>query len=378
MSNEDVVNLAISATDVNEGKTTVTLGLTSYFAERLPKVGFIKPLSWSTVTKGGRTVDRDTLLIDRTCPVHCHIEDMSPVTLKGGFPDEYLVEEARQEKITKVSRAYDRVSDGKDMVVIEGSGNASAGESMGFSTAYFAGMFDSKAILVSSGGIGQPIDEILLNKHYFEKNGVELIGAIFNKVYENEMDKVQEVARRILEDHDIPFLGAIPYKEDLYEADLLQVVEKLDAQVLHGEENLSQRVGKIGLGAMTPQNAMKYLDEPYFIITPGDRQDLIFAALTAHLVAREDPDKEFELRGLMLTGGIMPDENILEIIRRTRIPVLMVEDDSYNAARKMNNMKVSINHRDKEKIAAIKDIVKKRVDVDRIAALLNLDELMSG
>lgn len=372
MTEEKPKNLTIAATGDNVGKTSITLGITSYFADELSRIGFIKPLSWNTITQGGRSLDRDTLLINKTVPVNCHIDDMSPVALKGGFPEEYTREEARSAKRNQIREAYERVAEGKDLVVVEGSGNAAAGESIGLSTAHMGGMVDARAVIISGGEVGHPIDEVLLNKQYFEDKGVEVIGAIFNKVDPEDMKKVNTVARRVLADHDVPLLGVIPYQEGLYEPDIMQIVEKLNCQVLHGEENLNRRAGRIGLGAMTPQNAMNYFKEPFFIVTSGDRQDLIFAALSAHLVSQEDPERDFELRGLMLTGGLMPDDNIMELIRRTRIPVLMVEDDSYEAVRRLNNMKVSIDHNDRQKLDHIKNMVQEEVDLSELQELLGL------
>ena len=50
------------------------------------------------------------------------------------------------------------------------------------SNAQVAKMLNAKVIIVASGGIGRPIDEISLNKALFEKVGVDILGVIINKV----------------------------------------------------------------------------------------------------------------------------------------------------------------------------------------------------
>ena len=53
-------------------------------------------------------------------------------------------------------------------------------------------MLGAKVIIVSSGGIGRPVDEIEMNRALFEKHGVEVIGAILNKVHLDKMDYIRE------------------------------------------------------------------------------------------------------------------------------------------------------------------------------------------
>ena len=45
-------------------------------------------------------------------------------------------------------------------------------------------------------GIGKPIDEVALNQALFEKEGVEIIGVILNKVMGEKVDYITDFARR--------------------------------------------------------------------------------------------------------------------------------------------------------------------------------------
>ena len=60
----------------------------------------------------------------------------------------------------------------------------------------WAKILGAKVIIVSQGGIGKPIDEVALNQALFEKEGVEIIGVILNKVIMEKVDYVTEFARR--------------------------------------------------------------------------------------------------------------------------------------------------------------------------------------
>jgi dethiobiotin synthase len=357
-------NIFITATRPNEGKTALTLGLTAAFVKKGKRIGFIKPIGTADLDAGNsRSIDEDTLLIERACRVHCNIEDMNPVTLKPGFPDQFATVSARQGLVDRVRRAYDRVAQDKEFVVIEGTGHAAVGSSWGASNADMARLLNAKVLLVASGGVGQPIDDILLNKKFFEAQGVGLLGVVINKVYPGEMERIDKVARKILAEHDVPLLGAIPYERDLYTPTVLQVLEEFRGDLLNGESALNTRIGNVLIGAMTPHNAMDKFEGACLLITPGDREDMILAALSMTLV---DQKNRFSLAGLVLTGDIYPRKNILELIKRTSVPVMVVKSDSYSTASRVNNLVVKISPWDSAKINYIVDLVGKYVQVDEV------------
>jgi hypothetical protein len=364
-------NLFITATRPNEGKTAITLGLTAGFVKKGKRIGFIKPVGQADIEAGNqRAIDEDTLLIERACRVHCNIEDMNPVTLKPGFPDQFATAAAKQGLADRVRKAYDRVAQDKEFVVIEGTGHAAVGASWGIPNAEMAKLLNAKVLLVSSGGVGQPIDDILLNKRYFESAGVGLLGVIINKVYPHEAERIEKVARRILSEYDVPLLGSIPYERDLYTPTVLQVLENLRGDLLNGEAALNTRIGNVLIGAMTPHNAMEKFEGACLLITPGDREDMILAAISMTLV---DQKNRFSLAGLVLTGDIYPRKNILEIIRRTQVPVMVVKSDSYQTANRVQNLVVKISPWDGAKINYIVDLVGKYVNVDDVLRRLATD-----
>ncbi|MBI3270511.1 MAG: AAA family ATPase [Planctomycetes bacterium] len=353
-------NIFITATRPNEGKTAVTIGVTHALCKRNLNIGFIKPVGQADLEAGKTRIDEDTLLVERACRVHCNIEDMSPVTLPPGFNEALLAKAVRESSLEKVKKAYARVAAGKEYVVLEGTGNASAGAIFGISNAHIAKMLGAKVLLVAGGGIGQPIDEILLNKRYLEREGVEVLGAIINKVYDREWDRVHSIVKGVMEENDIRFLGAIPFKPELYQATMMQVLEALRGDLINGDRGLNTRVGRILVGAMTPSNAMEHFQGNVLLVTPGDRDDMILAALASSVIH----SKEFTLSGLILTGDIYPKKAIMEIIKRTDTMVVVVKMDSYTAATRLNNLVVKISPWDREKIDMIIETVGQHVDID--------------
>ncbi|MFA4843156.1 MAG: AAA family ATPase, partial [Candidatus Omnitrophota bacterium] len=172
----------IAATKQNDGKTTVSLGLICNFKDRFKKVGFIKPIGQRYLEEDGLKIDEDSILIERVCKIKCGLKDMSPIAVEKGFTEKYIVHPDKKSITRQIKESFHRVSRGQDLVIIEGTGHAGVGSVFDHSNAAVAKLLGCKVILISSGGIGRPIDEIILNRALFEKQGVKLLGVIINKV----------------------------------------------------------------------------------------------------------------------------------------------------------------------------------------------------
>jgi BioD-like phosphotransacetylase family protein len=80
----------IAATQQNDGKTTVSLGLILNFQDRFKKVGFIKPIGQRYLEEEGLKIDEDSLLIEEACGIKCGLKDMSPIAVEKGFTEKYI------------------------------------------------------------------------------------------------------------------------------------------------------------------------------------------------------------------------------------------------------------------------------------------------
>jgi dethiobiotin synthetase len=153
----------IAATRQNDGKTITCLGLVSAFKKRFANVGYIKPVGQRYIEINGHKIDEDALLIKEVYNIEGNIQDMSPVAVPHGFTESYIENPDRESLVTAITSAFERISKEKDMVLIEGTGHAGVGSVFDMSNGDVARMLGTKVVIVSSGGIGRPIDELLLN-----------------------------------------------------------------------------------------------------------------------------------------------------------------------------------------------------------------------
>src|SRR5713101_3821964 len=223
----------IAATRQNDGKTTVSLGLIAALQQHYPRVGYIKPVGQRFVEIEEQKIDEDTVLMDSVYRLNCPLVDMSPIAVEPDFTRKYLQSSNNEALVKKIQKAFDRVAWEKDFVLCEGSGHAGVGSVFDLSNAQVAKILEAKVIIVSQGGIGKPIDEVSLNQALFEKEGVEIIGVILNKVLGKKIDYVTEFARRGLKRKGLELLGVIPHQSILCSPTMEQVREGLEAELLN-------------------------------------------------------------------------------------------------------------------------------------------------
>lgn len=348
----------IAATKQNDGKTTVSLGLICNLKDRFKKVAFIKPIGQRYLEEEGVKVDEDSVLIEKvtaSCQVRCGLKDMSPIAVEKGFTEKYIGSPNKKSITGQIKKAFRRVSRGEDLVIIEGTGHAGVGSVFDHSNATVAKLLGSKVIIISSGGIGRPIDEIVLNKALFEKEGVKVLGAIINKVLPNKFDKINRLVRKGLERKGIDVLGVIPYNQMLSQPTIEQILEEADFELLCGRDYLGRSVAQVIVGAMEPQDAIKYIVDNSLMITPGDREDMIRAVLGC------------KLSGIVLSGGITPNQAIMDLLNRAGIAVLSAKSDTYSVATRIHDLTVKIRPQDTDKINAVIKLIKDKVDLDKIS-----------
>jgi len=358
-----VKRVFIAATKQNVGKTTVSLGLISVLKDHYEKIGFIKPVGQRYLLESGYKVDEDSVLMNRIFDFGIPLQDMSPIAVGRGYTEQYIDGRIERNTPEQVRESFGRVAEGKDFVVIEGTGHAGVGSVFDLSNAAVAKLLNSKVILISSGGVGKPIDEVMLNKSLFDQMGVRLAGVIVNKVLNHKYEKVSRYVRLGLERLGVPVLGVLPYIETLDTPSMRDIREELDMHVICGEENMDRQMKKILVGAMEVKDAIQYLEDDCMLITPGDRLDLINLIIKVH-TGRLKASKR--IAGLILSGGMSPPRRVFQALRKTNIPTIVCRYNTYVVASKIHDLTVKIKSRDKNKIKLVVEMIKRYIDVDKL------------
>ena len=238
----------IAATRQNEGKTTVSLGLIAALQPHFPLIGYIKPVGQRFVEIEEQKIDEDIVLMDAVYRLNCPLVDMSPIAVEPAFTRKYLESANNESLVKRIQGAFDRVAWEKDFVLCEGSGHAGVGSVFDLSNAQVAKTLGCKVIIVTSGGIGRPIDEVSLNQALFEKEGVEIIGVIINKVLEEKIPEITRFVGRGLKRKGLELLGVIPHEQMLCNPTVDLIREELRAELLNQPPTLETLGGRRGGG----------------------------------------------------------------------------------------------------------------------------------
>jgi BioD-like phosphotransacetylase family protein len=372
--------LYLAATGQNRGKTTAALGLFEGFIRRGLDAGFMKPVGQRTVIDQGEPADEDAVLMRSVFGLKESYSILSPVHIPRGFTKAYIAGEVVEDLGAKIVRAHATFAD-REVLLIEGTGHTGVGAVIGLSNAAVAASVGAPAIIISEGGVGRPIDEIVLNAALFAKHGVPVAGAIVNKVDVEAQPGIEKVLERGLAPYDIPLLGVLPVRPILTNPTLEMILEGVHGETIHHGPDLERVIDGVAIGAMEPGHMLERVGPGTLVIVPGDREDVILTLTTAHLMGSPRTASVSELTqpmldlqddhagaaiGLVLTGGYKPRKSVIESIRRADLFATLVPKDTYTVASEVHDLLVKTHAADREKIELIKELVGRNLDIDRV------------
>jgi hypothetical protein len=379
-----VRRIYLAATGMNRGKTTTSVGLLAALLRRGLETGFIKPVGQRYAIVDGVPADEDAILVRAVYGLPDALSAMSPVHIPRGFTKSYISGDVVEDLGGRILAAYAAIADGREIVLIEGTGHAGVGAVIGLSNAEVASSLGARAIIVSEGGVGRPIDEIVLNRALFARHGVEVAGAIVNKVDVDSQPALAGILERGLARHGIPLLGILPYRPLLSNPTLSMLVAQLKGELLHPGPDLDRAVEQVSIGAMQAGHTVERLGPGSLLIVPGDREDVILATVTASIVglpsgsvgealpvAVDDrtsmpASAASRIAGIVLTGGYRPAERVLDAIRHADLFTFLSGEDTYACASNVHDLLVKTHPEDAGKIELIQALVAEHLDVDRI------------
>lgn len=358
--------LYVVGTHRNVGKTTTCIGLIGALRERGLKVGYMKPLGQRVTTIHGEVFDDDTLAV-----VHGMDLDSSEVPMAVPLPRGRVEAEVRHLHADvlaeKVRKTFELLQAKHDIVIIEAMGHVAAGSCIKLSSSEVAQLVGARVLLISRGGIGSTIDDIALCSTFLTARGANLMGTVVNKVWPEKYRRVHEATTMGLENLGIRSFGTMPYEDTLAFPTMQQVVDLLKGKVVCGKDALSNRIGKVHVGAMQPQHMVGYLKNRTLVITPGDRSDNILAILSVHALERS---AEPPVSGLILSGGFRPTEKVMSLLAEAGLSVMLCREDTHEIATRLQETVFKIAPDDRDRIGAAVCLVNEYVNVDAIIEAL--------
>jgi phosphate acetyltransferase len=350
----------IATSEANSGKSIVTLGLMRMLLGKTAKVGYFRPII-DNVKKGKKDNHINTII--------SHFQlNIKPNDAFAFTRSEFINmrNNGKEGEIfdTIISK-YKALEEKNDFMLVEGTDFSGEGMAIELdANILIAKNLGIPAIIVSSG-VGKTLDEFIEGLHLaydsFKEKEVEVLAVIANKVQEKNIEIVKNGVEKNLP-KDV-FVNVIPLIASLNNPTIKEIAKAIDAKILFGKELINNQTTSFKVGAMQLRNYLKQLEENCLIITPGDRADIILGALQANISTNYP-----SISGIVLTGGILPEEPIIKLIEGLPqiVPILTVNEGTFDVANKIGAVRSHMYAENKEKINISLNTFDKYVEVDKL------------
>lgn len=350
----------ITTSQAYSGKSIITLGLMNILMGKTKKVAYFKPI---INEHPSIKVDNHIAMIKTHFGLVTNDADMFAFTkeevlkLRADGNTAYIID--------TIIQKYKKLEETNDFVIVEGTDFLTEGVSFEFdANVAIAKNLGTPVILVVNGeqlNNEEIVTTTLSNLKSFNDRDVPVIAVVANKVAAETAlllkNKLQnELPKTIIS-------SVIPVNKDLGNPTMKEIAENIEAKVLFGEKRLSNQVDKYIVGAMQLRNLLTRLENNTLIVTPGDRGDIILAALQA------DASKNYpKVAGLILTGGLEPEDSIKQLIDGLEgvVPILQVESGTFETVTMVAATPSRIYADNKRKIALALNTFEQFIDVQQI------------
>ncbi len=352
------------------GKTTISLGLVSYFKKMFPDdVAFIKPLGQKSTIVDGTSVGQDSYLLDNAMELGIPVKYTSPFSTSSGAAEKFIKTGEPSDLKKNIRRSYKYLNSKYKVVVVEGTGHPGVGSVFNLSNADVASMLGVPVILVLNGGIGSTIDRFSLCIEPFRNKKVKLLGVIINKILPEKEEKVKSVLSEWFDSIGVPVLGYVPYMNTLSSPSLGVLSREMGAETLYLNEELNMKsvTGFNSAFGNTEEILKMIADEPNrALVVSAGRLDVIESVLARKLsgVFSDGPS------AMILCGKNEVDKWIIEACKRAGLPLFCSNAPFERTVKKIHHKIFKVEPGESKKIENIIELIGSNVDMDMIEGLL--------
>ncbi len=342
------------------GLHTICIGLGLRMRDQGIKVGYMKPLGHRYFQEEGKVTDEDAAFMRRTLGLSEDMEDICPVVITPELVRSSLKGEGEPEALrSRIREAFRRVSEGKDVVLVQGAFSSVQGRFLGLSAYQIAPLLEAKVLVVERFDDAFMGDNVMAARDDF---GQALVGVIFNMVTPNRESFIRELLSPHLEAEGIAVLGSLPRDRMLRSINVGDLARQLGGRVLCGEEGLDNLIEDVVVGAMSTEHALSIFrrHHNFCVVTGGDRSDVQLAAMEAGA------------RCIVLSGNLYPTSIILSRAEELGIPVILVGTDTFTAADSVEMIIRSARTHEAAKLEHLGGLIESHVDLPRMYELLGI------
>src|SRR5512139_1605354 len=358
-------SIYIFGAEPQAGKSAVLLGIMELLSRHVQKLGFFRPL-----VREGETKDNAIRLISN----RYHLPFSNRVKYGMTFEEArtLVAEEKYDEVLKRILGEYGSLESDCDVVVCLGTGfhDIPPGLALDFNIDV-ANNLGALAAPVATG-FGRTPQEVIRTSlvllNLLESKRCDVLVLFVNRVAPERMDEILGLLAK--EKTHVPIF-AIPELALLAKPTIGEIAEYLGATPWSGNpESFTREVEDVKIGAMELPNFLDRLVEGTLVITPGDRSDILLGSLLADAASTYP-----RIAGLLLTGGLRPApqvQRIIEGLRKSPVPVLTVEADTFMAGTQASKVRGRIRPENPRKMAIALGHLEKYVNAQTLYQRIDL------
>lgn len=273
----------------------------------------------------------------------------------------YTLEVAR-ELINRGQRAYlletifnkfKKLEENYDFIVCEGTDFTGKDPAFEFDlNAEIAESLSCPVMLVANAS-GKTVEEISestqMTVEQLEEKGLDVVACLVNRSTLSRVEERKLVDSLHCKSCQNPLATYVLPEEPLLGRPTIADVQKwLNARVLYGEQRMDNMVSRYLVAAMQVGNFLEYLTPESLVITPGDREDIVLASLSARLSSAYP-----EVSGIVLTGGIPLHPSVDKLLKNwvgTPVPIIAADGHTFHTMQIMTQLYGKIEPGDLRKI----------------------------
>jgi len=219
------MNLFVTGTDTNVGKTFITAGISATLTAEGAKTGVYKPVQ----TGATRGLDKELLADD--------IEFIKKIASEAKTKCSYIleapaapsvaadIEDLKIEKDT-IKKDYEELKKSCDIVIVEGAGGLMTPFGKDFLAADIAKMLNLPIVIVARAELGT-INHTLLTVEFAKKKGLKIAGIIINNYPEGTADVAIKTAPMIIQKYSqVDIVNIVPKNQNPFGAGIFELVSK--------------------------------------------------------------------------------------------------------------------------------------------------------
>ena len=339
-----MVALYVASSEEAAGKTTICAGVGKHLLDEGKKVGFLKLILADKKSEGS---DSDAVFMKQVLALSEPVDSLCPLISGEGV------------LTNKVKQTYAKVSQGKDVVIIEGMCGHSPDDNLSKTSYEIVEALKARVIIVE-GYSNQSSTAKFINT--YKGFGENLLGVVLNKVPSSQLKRVHDEIPPQFDAAAINILGILPEDRALFTLTIGELADYIQGEILNNAEKSAELVENFMVGAMYVDSGLEYFGRKRgkAVVVRDDRPDMQLAAL-------ETPTK-----CLVISGNTAPVYSVRYRAEDKGVPIILTKSDTSTILKSIEDALDKTRFNQEKKLLKLAEITEQHLSFQAISKGLGL------